>query len=133
MSKQKKILHGAHNKALCEFLFEQGKYFDWAVTTAFYSAIHFVESKLLPCSVNNITCSNIADVRKAYPANGRHEARDLLTKRDLPRIAARYSWLDDKSRYSRYTTYKVSKAEAEKALQYLRVIEKACLADASAS
>lgn len=50
---------------------------------------------------------------------GRHASRERLVIEKMNyTIGAKYKWLDDKSRYARYTTYKVTIAEAEKAKQY---------------
>lgn len=125
MSKKKE--YGDRNRALSQELFEGKKYFDWVITTAFYAAIHFVEDKILPCKISAIECKNIGDVRSAYKMNGRHSSRERLVFDNLPSsTAARYKWLDDKSRYSRYTTFKVTSAEADKAQQYLKEIYKVC-------
>lgn len=125
MSSKKK--HGERNQELSSHLFEGKKYYDWVVTTSFYSAIHFVEDHILPCDVRGTHCKNIAEVKSAYRMNGRHSARERLVYEKLPlKIATKYKWLDDKSRYSRYTTYKVTNTEADKAIQFLKEIYQAC-------
>jgi len=118
--------HGERNQKLSNKLLDQNVYYDWVVTTAFYSAIHFVEDKILPVNILGQNCKNIFDVRKVYKMNGRHEARERLVCTFLTQIAAQYKWLDDNSRNSRYTTYKITKTQAEKAKQYLNEIYKAC-------
>lgn len=123
----KKKEHGERNKKLSNVLFDGKVYYDWVITTAFYSAIHFVEDKILPCEVSSVKCKNITDVKRAYQMNGRHSSRERLVFEKMEgRIAARYKWLDDKSRYSRYTTFKVTITEANKAQQYLKEIYQAC-------
>lgn len=123
----KKKLHGERNKKLSDELFIGKTYYDWVITTAFYSAIHFVEDKILPCKVHSIPCKNISDVKNAYRMNGRHSSRERLVFDNLPlKVAAKYKWLDDKSRYSRYTTFKVTTTEADKAQQYLKEIHDVC-------
>lgn len=125
MSKKKQ--HGERNKKLSSELFSEKLYFDWVITTAFYSAIHFVEDKILPCVVLSKSCKNISEVKVAYRMNGRHSSRERLVFDNLPlKIAAKYKWLDDKSRYSRYTTYKITPTEADKAQQYLADIYNEC-------
>jgi HEPN domain-containing protein len=122
----KRRKHGERNKELAEELFKQGKYFDWVVTVAFYSAIHFVEDKILPCTINSVHCKSITEVRNAYNMKGRHSSREKLVASELNNVWIQYKWLDDKSRYSRYTTFKVTKTEAEKAIQFLNKIFKEC-------
>lgn len=85
-----------------------------------------VEDFLLPLTVNGETCTNIADVRKAYKMPGRHAARERLVMDNIRTVAHKYKWLDDKSRYARYTTYKFRKEEAEKAKDYLNAIIEEC-------
>lgn len=125
MSKKKQ--HGERNQNLSEELFKGKIYYDWVITTAFYSAIHFVEDKILPCKVVSKNCKSINDVKNAYRMNGRHSSRERLVFDNLPlEVAVKYKWLDDKSRYSRYTTFKITSTEADKAQQYLKEIYKAC-------
>lgn len=119
--------HGERNFELSELLHEGKKYYDWVVTTCFYAAIHFVEDVLLLCEINGSSCKTISDVKSAYKMQGRHSARERLVceKMDL-QTAVKYKWLDDKSRYSRYTTYKVTPTEADKAREYTRQIQNRC-------
>ncbi|MEZ5001864.1 MAG: hypothetical protein R2730_02405 [Chitinophagales bacterium] len=122
-----RLKHGERNKKLSEDLLSGKVYLDWVVTTAFYAAIHFVEDKILPCTINSKKCNNIAEVRSAYKSKGKHAAREKLVIENLPNIAVQYKWLDDKSRYARYTTFKVTSSEAAKANQYLNEICKCCI------
>jgi len=127
MSKSTKLIHGERNKSLSEDLKNGKTYYDWVVTTAFYSSIHFLEDLLLPTTIGACQCSNINQVKNAYNLRGRHIARLKLIQMNEPNdIAVKYKWLDDRSRYSRYITYKVTPAEADKAFQYLTAIEKHC-------
>lgn len=123
----KKKTHGERNKKLSQSLNEGKEYYDWVVTTAFYSAIHFVEDKILPKKIGSIHCKNINDVKQAYRMAGRHQAREKLVSDNLSLpIAVKYKWLDDMSRNSRYVTYKVPAVHAEKALKYLDEIFDEC-------
>jgi hypothetical protein len=40
--------HSQHNFEACKFLLEDGKFLDWVVTTAFYSALHLVQEEIFP-------------------------------------------------------------------------------------
>lgn len=124
MSKRPKLIHAERNKSLSENLKKEGKYYDWVITTSFYSSIHFLENKLLPIEIGSVNCNNIQQVKNAYRQKGRHIARLKLIQLNAPvEIAVGYKWLDDKSRFSRYTTYKVTATEADKALQFINKIE----------
>lgn len=121
------MAHGERNKTLAEDLNNGKKYYDWVITTSFYSAIHFLEDLLIPSTIGAQECKNIQEVKNAYNLRGRHIARLKLIQMNAPLdIAIGYKWLDDRSRYSRYTTYKITPAEASKALQYLNAIHTHC-------
>jgi len=130
MTNKEKLIFGQRNKELCAELHQQGKYYDWVVTTAFYSAIHYIEGKILPAKINNRQCANIFEVKDALSVDGRHQARSRLTHQcSNYKIAAAYDWLDEQSRNSRYKTYKVNKNSADKAVYYLNNIAKFCCAN----
>jgi len=118
---------GERNKTLSDELLRGNTYFDWVITTAFYSAIHFVEDHILPQKINDTTCEHISEVKTVYKMEGRHAARErLVFSFTNPEVGARYKWLDDKSRNARYKTYKVQNTEAQKAKEYLTYIYKFC-------
>ncbi len=48
MSKSDSLNHAIHNKEVCVHLSKESRYSDWVITTAFYSAVHFVEHKIFP-------------------------------------------------------------------------------------
>lgn len=129
MNARQRIKFGERNSELSEELFKNGKYYDWVVTTCFYATVHLVEGKVLPCTVNNITCNNIGEVRRALNCEGRHQARKELVKLKIPRLTPFYMWLDDNSRYSRYKSYNIQKNVAEKAKQYLKKIQDHCTSE----
>jgi hypothetical protein len=129
---------GERNSKLSNILFtdniyfEGKKFYDWVVTISFYSAIHFLEDFILPKTINSQHCENLNEVKGAYKMPGRHEARERLVWDNMDvEIAAYYSWLDDRSRFSRYTTYKLTVTEAQKAQEYLTKIISACTPPAS--
>lgn len=121
-----KKTHGERNKELSSDLLSGNKFFDWSITTAFYSAIHFVEDCIFPITISAYSCRNIGEARQKMGVRGRHQARLDLVRQELPNIATKYSWLDDQSRNARYKTYKVNKGLAEKAQQYLDEIHSEC-------
>jgi len=122
-----KKVFGERNKSLSDQLLGEKLYYDWVITTAFYSSIHFVEDKIFPTKVSSVDCNCIADVKKAYKVAGRHEARERLVYDKLGTyVGVRYKWLDDRSRYSRYETFKFQPADALKAQEYLNFIQKEC-------
>ena len=118
---------GDRNRALSEKLCDEKVYFDWSVTTAFYSSIHFVEDFIFPAEIDGVTCSNISEAKTVYKINGRHAAREKLVFEKInSMVGARYKWLDDNSRNARYKTYKIRPDMAEKARTYLKYIYDHC-------
>lgn len=53
--------HGIHNKDACDSLISGNKYHDWIVTTAFYSSIHLIDTKLFPLIHKGRTIRSIND------------------------------------------------------------------------
>jgi len=51
--------HAKHNKNACEFIKDSGQFNDWVITTAFYSALHFMQSYLFPGAFENPINGNI--------------------------------------------------------------------------
>ena len=50
--------HAEHNESACDYLLQSGKYNDWVVTTAFYSAMQYLHNELFPLEYNNAEYSN---------------------------------------------------------------------------
>lgn len=124
----KKSEHGERNISLSEDLRKGNVYFDWSVTTAFYSAIQFVEHKIFPFKEEHVTISNLNEARKFFGCKGRHQTREFLVEKILGRsIGIKYKWLENKSRTARYVSFKTNVSEAEKAIQYCKEIREACI------
>lgn len=128
MAKKNKLEHANRNKALAVKLLQESVYFDWVVTTSFYSSIHFIENHLFPTTIMDTTCDNLFDAQKKYNSANLHETRECLCQDKLTfDVALKYKWLSDNSKNARYTSYKISKAVAEKAIVNLNAVETACV------
>jgi hypothetical protein len=121
----KKQEWGKRNQELSLQLLSEGIYFDWSVTTAFYSAVQYVEDAIFPVRINGIYCTEIGTARKECRLDGRHATREKLVYGIMGTTAGvYYKWLDDRSRTARYKTYKIDKSVAGKAKEYLlKVVE----------
>lgn len=119
--------HAEHNKKLSEQLFNEGNFLDWANTTAFYSALHFVHSKLIPGTYNGVLCNNIEDVYKILKCKSKHEATSQLVKLGLPEVATNYSFLMNCSFTARYVNYEVHIEHSKLCQKYLHKIRNACI------
>jgi len=120
--------HAEHNEALCDHLISVGNYNDWVITTAFYSAMHFIQSKIFPLKIGQVEFFNL---NHYYSFNrskhrGRHGAMIDLTWQNLPAIAGEYEWLHDVCRNARYKDYQVEEPQATQARKFLSAIKNCC-------
>ena len=125
--------HAQHNKAVCELLLSHKNFNDWVVTTAFYSALHYVQSKVFPytdekgATHNNIDeYLNYLSSTSAGKKDSKHSATIKLVNKELRSIRTHYRWLYDTCMTARYSQYKVPKSTALEAKESLLKIEAAC-------
>ncbi len=109
--------HAEHNEKLSDFLIEEGNYKDWVITTAFYSALHFVHNEIFPLTIgtdvyNNFNCYYNAIIKPL--GKSKHHATKELVNLHIPNANGQYRWLFDSCMNARYSNYAVSR---EKALQ----------------
>jgi hypothetical protein len=128
-----RLQHAKHNEELCLLIKALPEnYNDWVVTTAFYSCIHFVEHKLFPLTINNVTYQNF---NRYYSANfintnnslSKHEAKIELVETYLVNVSSNYRWLYDLCMTARYKNYIVSDMLADISIQTMQLIKKACI------
>jgi len=118
--------HAEHNEKLSQLLYDEKVFFDWANTTAFYAALHFVNDKLLPAKYNGIECSRIADAAKALNCKSKHEATMEMVNIQMPVIANDYKFLMDCSFTARYNDYQVAPGHAKICQKKLKIIKDHC-------
>lgn len=99
--------HAVHNEEVCDFLLASKKYNDWVVTTAFYSALHFVQYEMFPLTYKGIKYKDFniyfAMVMKRNNRSlSKHKATIELVKRKLPSCVSHYRWLHDACMNARY-------------------------------
>ncbi|MDI9319725.1 MAG: hypothetical protein QM530_04540 [Phycisphaerales bacterium] len=117
MARFPKIEHAAHNKEVCEFLSDKIEYLDWVITTAFYSAIHYIDHKIFPIKVKKsnggkYTIKTIDEYRNLYPKNiDKHSYRATLVNDRCPEISGSFNWLRSTCSTARYTDYKFKDPE----------------------
>lgn len=116
--------HAEHNESACDFLLKSGKYPDWVITTAFYSALHFVQHEIFPLKEDGKDYLNF-DIyyyklsRTSKKFKSKHYITKELVSIYIPSINGYYRWLFDNCMNSRYKSYNVSKDEAERARDFL--------------
>lgn len=118
--------HAEHNEKLSLQLFAEKSFLDWANTTAFYAALHFVKCKILPGEYNGIHCTTIVDAMSALKCNNKHEVTAKMVKVVLPAIDRDYRYLLEQSSSARYREYLVSKHNASLCQQKLAKIKGIC-------
>lgn len=132
MSKSNSLKHAHHNKKVCESLSETPEYTDWIITTAFYSALHFVDYKIFPLKLKKAgrtySFTNFDNYYMFLEKNiGKHKARLELVEAKLPKIATHYNKLMDLCHKARYVDYKFDYNIAKDAKERLKKIEEFCI------
>ncbi len=130
----KKIDHAKHNESVCNFISSNKDFADWVVTTAFYSAIHFVDHKIFPKTMASISGGKfkvkcIDEYRNnTTPNRERHAIRCELVKGELSSISPKFHWLYSTCRTARYIDFNFSNPEAtaQMAKDYLMEIKSIC-------
>lgn len=114
-----------HNESVCNYLGKKESYSDWVITTAFYSAIHFVRHLMLPHVEGGITYTTYEALfsRKKAPTDGRHGFQSTFVILNYSDIEFEYQRLYDFSVNARYLNYKYTRAEASQAKAYLQIIK----------
>lgn len=122
----KRLDQAEHNEKLSQKLYDEKVFLDWANTTAFYSALHFVHHKLLPGEFNGQKCNNIDDVLKSLSLKGKHEATNQMVQIGLPAVSTAYGFLMNCSFTARYYDYNVHPEHAKLCQKYLKSIKTIC-------
>jgi hypothetical protein len=121
--------HAIHNKNACAYLLKSKKYNDWVITTAFYSALHFVQNEIFPLKDAgtvypdfNIYFSKV--LRKKNRKLNKHAATIQLVNTHLTAVSSYYRWLHDACMTTRYKNYIVSDNKALHAKNILDLLVK---------
>lgn len=127
--------HAQHNENVCNDLHNCGKgYNDWVVTTAFYSALHYVRHKIFPFDetiggkkVKITSIDQYYTIKQAQGWRGsKHKLLKTVVGRKIGKISPNYNRLHDWSQYARYTNYQVSEDRAKAAILNLKSIKSEC-------
>ncbi|MES2387731.1 MAG: hypothetical protein V4543_06995 [Bacteroidota bacterium] len=110
-----KKAHALHNEELYDFLLSTKKYNDWVITTAFYSALHFVQHELFPRTEEGNTYADFNEyygkILKRMGYN-KHSGTIYLVRRHLPACSSVYRRLYDRCMDARYKEYHVTESTA---------------------
>ena len=118
-----KLDHGRHNKDVCDHLEDITDYRDWIVTTAFYSAVHYLESHIFPDTYENPINGKFkqydslneyfGDFKYTVEHTNLHNCREYLISEQFPEIYADYKTLKDACWGARYFDYQVTPEEKD--------------------
>ncbi|KXK55016.1 MAG: hypothetical protein IPM61_06135 [Chlorobi bacterium] len=132
--------HALHNEQVCDYLAKHGGFSDWVVTTAFYSAIHWIEDYLFPCVVKDgekeIEVHSLESYTDFYNTSyglkkSNHAIRGMLVRDRCAAILSNYSSLYDNCMTARYADYRKDMKTATKARRCLAAIKEFCLQQAT--
>jgi hypothetical protein len=127
------IDHAEHNEKACEYLNKSSDFKDWVITTAFYSAMHFIRHIILPFkTVSNgktITINNFEHLYSLLKRGNENKHRFLLNFIDIEfqEMYNDYSNLFDLAYKARYVNYKFDHTISDlaiKRLQYIKAFSK---------
>lgn len=126
--------HAKHNKTACKFIKDSELFNDWVITTAYYSALHFMQSELFPGQFENPTNGKI----KTYTSFDKYfNDTKGFTKHGLllnlveqtvddEDVIDGFTSLKELCWTARYTTYCYSKNIASECYKNLELIEEYC-------
>jgi len=126
-----KFAHAEHNESLCDHLLENLKWNDWVMTTAFYSALHYVEDRLFPLELDGDTYEDFDEYylerqkHKDFSSN-KHQSRINLIFRKLKYAHQAYKFLFEACYSARYQSYIVDEPTAKQAKIKLLVVKSYC-------
>ncbi|EZH75044.1 hypothetical protein ATO12_09970 [Aquimarina atlantica] len=116
--------HSQHNFEACEFLLKDGKFYDWVITTAFYSALHLVQEEIFPFrDEEGYEYSSFEQYFSKSLNEGikisKHQSTIKLVEQRIEGAGNLYRSLHDFCRTCRYSNYRVSPKKAKVAKSYL--------------
>lgn len=130
MNKEKRLKHAYNNLEACKYLNQSGNFRDWVITTAYYSALHFVSYLIFPYKQEHEDgrTYELQTLDEYYSfnnlSNGKHNELANIVADDYPSISADFDWLKDLCMTARYKNYYQSKADSERAIKLLDIIIK---------
>lgn len=125
--------HAKHNKEVCLFLYNQTKYNDWTITTAYYSAIYFIYSKLFPNKYEDPLNGDIKHFssfekycQRLPDKCNKHKATENLVIEHLPEIYNDFKKLKDNCWTARYDNYIILDSIVKQCINGLNCIAEFC-------
>jgi hypothetical protein len=123
-----------HNEKTCNYLSRKDEFSDWVITTAFYSALHYVRHFILPYRHSTIDAGAVEfdDFESLFSSlrkdrEGRHGFQNRMVNEKCSYFRFEYQKLYELSNNARYSNYKYEREDSVKAQTYLRKIKGYCI------
>ena len=132
MTKNSSLDHALHNEKVCKYIQKKSDFADWIITTAFYSALHFVTHKIFPMNVEHngkrISISNFDIYHRQFNPNklSKHEFRKELVELHCSEISDAFEKLYSLSYTARYVDYRYGRDISDEANKNLKKIKDYC-------
>lgn len=132
MKNENNLEYAEHNWKTCKYLDKKPEFSDWVITTAFYSALHYVRYKIFPITIEKSNKKNkIKDFENYFRINNplhlsKHSLLSNLVEEKYPKIANDYNKLRDISWSARYSNYKYPREVSDDAKKRLKKIMEYC-------
>lgn len=118
MANKESLKHAVHNEAVFNHLLPNEEFVDWIITTAFYSALHYADSKIFPITYNEKGIQfSVADM-ESYAVSGlnkfgndKHVCRLKLVESKLKEVSYNFNWLYSNCKNARYHNYNFGDAK----------------------
>lgn len=133
MKNEDNLDYAFHNEKVCKYLDKKPEFADWVITSAFYSALHFVRYKIFPITIIKGSRSvNVPDFDTYHRTNNtlgvsKHTLLSSLVEDHHPVIANDYNKLKDISWSARYNNYKYSREISNDSKKRLENIKTYCI------
>lgn len=122
-----KKLHAQHNEKVCEILSKLDGCNDWVVTTAFYSALHYVQHEIFPHNDGYREYPNFESYYNGHRFIGKKPNRHLVTvdlvRDNLPECGKSYKFLYQTCMTARYHNYKIPESISNSSLKHLETVK----------
>jgi hypothetical protein len=98
--------HAEHNEEVFNYLKEKEEFADWALITAFYAAVHYVDSKIFPIKKiiagHKTTFPTLDSYYLQSNAKSKHALRIKLIREKGLGISGEFKWLFDQRKTYQY-------------------------------
>lgn len=123
--------HAVHNEEVCCYLEEKPGFGDWVMTTAFYSALHWLQYRIFPLTMQDGTVIDSFDSYKIWSdRNGglisSHHILIELASRHHSEIASRYRRLYSACLDVRYKDFQPAPSIVRTSVKDMQMIRAYC-------